>query len=123
MQCQPWLRWPGSRLSWNAAVTVGDPAAVLTGAATATPSSDLDVILRQAHRLEPHEADALRAVLVQATAPARIDVLLETPHGDVSLADLAAKPTHVLVRTPHGARLMGDPWIANTSSVLIRAVP
>lgn len=94
-----------------------------TGAATATPSSDLDVILRQAHRLEPHEADALRAVLVQAAAPARIDVLLETPHGDVSLADLAAKPTHVLVRTPHGARLMGDPWIAHTSSVLIRAVP
>jgi hypothetical protein len=48
--------------------------------------------------------------------------VLETPHGGVSLADLAARPTHVLVRTPHGARPVGDLWIADTSSALIRAV-
>ena len=106
---------------WGPGGSVGFELA--TGAATATPSSDLDVILRQADRLEPHEADALRAALVEAAAPARIDVLLETPHGGVSLADLAARPMHVLVRTPHGARLMGDPWITHTSSVLVRAVP
>jgi phosphoribosyl-dephospho-CoA transferase len=106
---------------WGPGGSVGFELA--TGAATATPSSDLDVILRQAHRLEPDEAGTLRAALVEAAAPARIDVVLETPHGGVSLADLAARPTHVLVRTPHGARLVGDPWIADTSSALIRAVP
>ena len=50
-------------------------------------------------------------------------LLLETPHGGVSLADLAARPTHVLVRTPHGARLVHGPWIADMSSALIGAVP
>jgi hypothetical protein len=45
------------------------------------------------------------------------------PHGGVSLADFAARQAHVLVRTPHGARLVGDPWIADTSSALIREVP
>jgi phosphoribosyl-dephospho-CoA transferase len=106
---------------WGPAGSVGFELA--TGAAITTASSDLDVILRQAYRPEPHEAAALRAALAEAAAPARIDVLLETPHGGVSLADLAARPTHVLVRTPHGARLVGDPWIADTSSALIRAVP
>lgn len=106
---------------WGPGGSVGFELA--TGAATATPSSDLDVILRQAYRLEPHEGDALRAALVEAATPARIDVLLETPLGGVSLADLAARPTHVLVRTPDGARLVGDPWTADGSSVLIRAVP
>ena len=106
---------------WGPGGSIGFELA--TGAATATPSSDLDVILRQAHRLESHEADALQAALVEAGAPARIDVLLETPHGGVSLADLAARPMHVLVRTPHGARLVGDPWIADTYSAPIKAVP
>ena len=106
---------------WGPGGSVGFELA--TGAATATPSSDLDVILRQAHRLEPDEAGTLQAALVEAAAPARIDVLLEMPHGGVSLADFAARPAHVLVRTPHGARLVGDPWIAETSSALIRAVP
>ena len=106
---------------WGPSGSVGFELA--SGAATATASSDLDVILRQAHRLESHEADALQAALVEAAAPARIDVLLEMQHGGVSLADFAARPAHVLVRTPHGARLVGDPWIADTSSALIREVP
>ena len=49
-------------------------------------------------------------------------LLLETPHGGVSLADLAARPTHVLVRTPHGARLVADPWIADTCSAPIKGM-
>jgi hypothetical protein len=36
--------------------------------------------------------------------------MLETPRGGVSLADLAAMPAQVLVRTPDGARLAADPW-------------
>jgi phosphoribosyl-dephospho-CoA transferase len=109
------------RYRWGPGGSVGFELA--TGASTATPSSDLDVILRQTHRLEPHEVSALRAALVEAAAPARIDVLLETPHGGVSLADLAARSTHVLVRTPHGARLVVDPWKEDTSSAPIKAVP
>ena len=105
---------------WGPGGSVGFELA--TGAAITTASSDLDLILRHAHRLEPSDADALLAALVEAAAPARIDVLVETPHGGVSLADLAARPTHVLVRTPDGARLVVDPWIADTSSALIRAV-
>ena len=93
---------------WGPGGSVGFELAA--GVATATASSDLDVILRQARRLEPDEARALQAALAEAGAPARIDVLLETPRGAVSLADLAAAPALVLVRTLDGARLAADPW-------------
>ncbi|MGD0039564.1 MAG: phosphoribosyl-dephospho-CoA transferase MdcG domain-containing protein [Isosphaeraceae bacterium] len=52
---------------------------IATGVAAATPSSDLDLILRQDRRLGPDEAVDLRAALAEAAAPARVDVLLETP--------------------------------------------
>jgi len=94
---------------WGPGGSVGFELA--TGAATATTASDLDVILRQSHRLQPQDALALQAALVEVAAPARIDVLLETPCGGVSLADLAARPTKVLVRTPDGPRLVSDPWM------------
>jgi phosphoribosyl-dephospho-CoA transferase len=83
---------------------------LVTAVVTATASSDLDVILRQPLRLEPDDACALQFALAEAAAPARIDALLETPHGGVSLADLAAAPTRVLVRTPDGPCLAADPW-------------
>lgn len=93
---------------WGPGGSVGFELATAT--ATATASSDLDIILRQGRRLEPAEALALQAALVEAAVPARIDPLLETPCGGVSLADLAAAPKHILVRTPDGACLAGDPW-------------
>ena len=96
---------------WGPGGSVGFEIA--TGVATATSSSDLDLILRQDHRLGPDEAIDLRAVLAEAAAPARVDVLLETPRGGVSLADLAAMPARVLVRTPDGPRLSADPWMAD----------
>jgi phosphoribosyl-dephospho-CoA transferase len=99
---------------WGPGGSVGFELA--TGVATATASSDLDVILRQARRLVPDEARALQAALAEAAAPARIDALLETPGGGVSLADLAAAPTRVLVRTPDGACLAADPWAANAGA-------
>ena len=95
---------------WGPGGSVGFEIA--TGVATATSSSDLDLILRQDHRLGLDEAIDLRAVLAEAAAPARVDVLLETPRGGVSLADLAAMPARVLVRTPDGPRLSADPWMA-----------
>jgi phosphoribosyl-dephospho-CoA transferase len=95
---------------WGPGGSVGFEIA--TGEATATSSSDLDLILRQDHRLGLDEAIDLRAVLAEAAAPARVDVLLETPCGGVALADLAAMPARLLVRTPDGPRLAADPWMA-----------
>jgi phosphoribosyl-dephospho-CoA transferase len=99
---------------WGPSGSVGFELA--TGIATATASSDLDVILRPAGRLGTDEARALQAELAEAAAPARIDALLETPRGGVSLADLAAAPTCVLVRTPDGPRLAADPWAADAGA-------
>jgi phosphoribosyl-dephospho-CoA transferase len=93
---------------WGPGGSVGFEIA--TGVPTATATSDLDLILVQEQRLPPAEAIALRAVLSEAAAPARVDLLLETPAGGVSLAELAARPAQVLVRTPRGPRLLADPW-------------
>jgi phosphoribosyl-dephospho-CoA transferase len=94
---------------WGPGGSVGFELA--TSAPTATPSSDLDIILRQLCRLKAHEARALQGALAVSAAPVRIDVTLETPTGGVSLTELAAAPTHVLVRTPDGPRLAADPWM------------
>jgi phosphoribosyl-dephospho-CoA transferase len=101
---------------WGPGGSVGFEIA--TGVSTATSSSDLDLILRQDHRLEPNEAIALLDALTKAAAPVRIDVLLETPMGGVSLAELAAMPAKVLVRTPFGPRLSVDPWMEDTTALL-----
>jgi phosphoribosyl-dephospho-CoA transferase len=93
---------------WGPGGSVGFEIA--TGAPIATASSDLDLILRQDRRLEPNEANDLLAALANAAAPARIDVMLETPRGGISLAELAAITGQLLVRTPDGARLTADPW-------------
>jgi phosphoribosyl-dephospho-CoA transferase len=78
--------------------------------------SDLDLILRQDRRLEPDRATDLLAALAKAAAPARIDVMLETPIGGVPLADLAAMRAQVLVRTPFGPRLSIDPWMVDAAT-------
>jgi phosphoribosyl-dephospho-CoA transferase len=96
---------------WGPGGSVGFEIA--TGVPTATPSSDLDLILRQDRLLEPVEAIELQLALVKAAAPAQIDVMVETPHGAVSLTDLAAMRGQVLVRTPNGAFLSADPWMAD----------
>jgi phosphoribosyl-dephospho-CoA transferase len=100
-------------LRWGPGGSVGFEIA--TGVATATSLSDLDLILRQDRRLEPAEAIALLGALTEAAAPGRIDVMLETPGGGVALAELAAMPAQVLVRTPDGPRLSADPWTAGVS--------
>jgi phosphoribosyl-dephospho-CoA transferase len=104
---------------WGPGGSVGFEIA--TGIATATASSDLDLILRQDRPLEPNNATALLAALAKVAAPARIDVVLETPMGGVSLADLAAQPGQMLVRTPDGAQLLADPWMADTGVLLEEA--
>ncbi len=92
---------------WGPGGSVGFELA--SGVPTATATSDLDLVIRQPRRLDLCDARELLAALVAAAAPARIDVLLETALGGVALAELAAGPARVLVRTPLGPRLRADP--------------
>jgi phosphoribosyl-dephospho-CoA transferase len=101
---------------WGPGGSVGFEIA--TGVATATASSDLDLILRHERPLELNKATDLLAALAEAAAPARIDVMLETPIGGVSLADLAAAQAQVLIRTPFGPCLALDPWMVDASALL-----
>jgi phosphoribosyl-dephospho-CoA transferase len=103
------------RYRWGPGGSVGFEIA--TGIAMTKASSDLDLILRQDHRLEPNKAIELLNELTKAAAPAPIDAILETPSGGVSLADLAAMPGQLLVRTPNGARLFADPWTLEAGRV------
>ena len=54
-----------------------------------TPACDLDVVLRQEELPGREKAIDLLRELVQAAAPAHIDVVIETRCGSVKLADLA----------------------------------
>jgi phosphoribosyl-dephospho-CoA transferase len=99
---------------WGPGGSVGFELA--TGIATTIALSDLDLILRQDRPLAPDQAADLLAALVKAAAPARIDVMLETPIGGVALADLAAERAQVLVRTPLGPRLADDPWMVDAAA-------
>jgi phosphoribosyl-dephospho-CoA transferase len=89
-----------------------------TGVATATANSDLDLIVRLNRRITRDKACDLLATLADVASPARVDVLLETPRGGVSLADLATTAAQVLVRTPFGPRLSVDPWTLGTKTFL-----
>ncbi len=93
---------------WGPGGSIGFELA--TGVPTATWSSDLDLVLRRDCRLEANEAARLLELLAEAAAPARVDVIVETPAGGVLLADLARSPTQVLLRTPDGPRRSADPW-------------
>jgi phosphoribosyl-dephospho-CoA transferase len=98
--------------SWGPVGSVGFELA--SRQPTATASSDLDLVLRQDSCLSSHDASELHAKFAAAAEPARVDVLLETPAGGVILADVAANPDRVLIRTPHGARLVTDPWMVDS---------
>jgi phosphoribosyl-dephospho-CoA transferase len=103
-------------IRWGPGGSVGFEIA--TGVATVTPSSDLDLILRADRPFDAGDSMDLLSTLTAASAPVRADVIVETPSGGVSLAELAAMPTTVLVRTSDGARLSVDPWKIGTDASL-----
>jgi phosphoribosyl-dephospho-CoA transferase len=105
---------------WGPGGSVGFELA--TSEAAATASSDLDLIVRLNRRLETSEASDLLATLTNAASPARVDVLLETRSGGVSLADLATTSAPVLVRTPIGPRLSVNPWMMDVKIPLEAAL-
>ena len=71
--------------------------------------SDLDLLVRCDVPLPRDQARALLASL-QAQALCRLDILLETPHGGVALADWAGGAARVLLKTDAGPCLVDDPW-------------
>jgi phosphoribosyl-dephospho-CoA transferase len=79
-----------------------------TGLGTIHADSDLDVVLQRDERLSGPAARALIAAF--ARLPCRIDCLLSTPRGGLSLADWARPAADVLVKTADGPVLTRDPW-------------
>ena len=71
---------------------------------TLTDDSDLDLILR-CHALPDASLLARLAAAAQAQ-PVRVDILLETPRGGVSLAELVGGAPELMLRTAAGPRLV-----------------
>ncbi|CDO08963.1 malonate decarboxylase holo-ACP synthase [Mycolicibacterium cosmeticum] len=105
LQAFTWLaqRMAALRLQWGPTGSVGFELA--TGARTARPTSDLDIVIRADLR----HADLLHRLRNLHTelgaAPARVDCQLDTAAGAVTLAELMTARGEVLVRTPQGPRL------------------
>lgn len=93
---------------WGPVGSVGFELA--TSLPAANPTSDLDLVLRLDDPLGPREARKLLRELVEAAAPARADVVVETRLGSVNLGDLALRSDRVLMKTANGIRLIADPW-------------
>ena len=89
---------------WGPAGGVGFELA--SGRATVTLDSDLDLVIEVEQLLQPAAARALHAQL--AALAVRTDVLFETPHGAVALAEYARTPDSFVLRTLEGPRLVGE---------------
>lgn len=92
--------------SWGPAGSVAFE--LVSGLPVAHAESDLDLIVQADEPLQPQRAAAL-AVELQRLA-VRIDALLETPAGALSLEEYARGQLPLLLRTSDGARLVRDPW-------------
>jgi phosphoribosyl-dephospho-CoA transferase len=98
---------------WGPTGSVGFELA--SGVATAHAHSDLDLLIRCDERLPIARAQDIARQLDgrrQAQGGCRIDVILETPHGAVSLLEYASARdgAQVLIRGDRAARLVSDPW-------------
>jgi phosphoribosyl-dephospho-CoA transferase len=94
---------------WGPGGSVGFELA--SGVPSATPTSDLDIVLGAAASMARADAARLHAELSALTV--RIDVLLETPNGAVALAEYAKSAGAILLRSPQGPRFSRDPWSAH----------
>ena len=92
--------------SWGPIGSIGYELA--TNLPVAVPESDLDLVLRLEEPLGASQARQLLRELVEAAAPVRIDVLVETRLGAVHLGDLALRRDRVLMKTTQGIRVISD---------------
>ncbi|MEV0826723.1 phosphoribosyl-dephospho-CoA transferase MdcG domain-containing protein [Nonomuraea rubra] len=81
-----------------------------TGRPATHAASDLDVLVRAPYRWD--QTMATRLAEAFAALPARVDCLLETPQGGVSLVEWSRAGGSVMARTAHGPQLVTDPWDA-----------
>ena len=102
---------PHDLLLWGIIGSVGFTLA--SGVSTLRRDGDLDLRLRAAQPLSRDEARALSALL--QTAPARIDMQVDTGHGGLALAEWAGTAECILLKTERGPLLVADPWAAGTS--------
>lgn len=101
----------GFPLRWGPTGSIGFELA--TGLITATPASDLDLLIRVPERLAVEAAEALLASL--SAAPCGVDVQLETPRGAVSLAEYVRGERPILSRQTGGPALVDDLWDPDSS--------
>ena len=92
----------GGDLCWGPTGSIGFELA--TGRATATATSDLDLVIRRSALPSSRWAADLLAQL--AELPVRVDCQLDTPAGAVALAELAADPATIVLRTSAGPELV-----------------
>jgi phosphoribosyl-dephospho-CoA transferase len=96
-----------SELDWGPVGSVGFELA--TGKQVVAPTSDLDLALFAPTRFTRSTARDLWSVM--STAPAKVDVRVETPYCGFSLEEYARERTEqVLVRLPESRQLAADPW-------------
>jgi phosphoribosyl-dephospho-CoA transferase len=104
-------RLTGSGLRWGPTGAVGYELA--TGTPQVHIDSDLDLAIYAERPNEPtrqrlHEVDRiLRDTLV------RVDCQVEYPHGAVALTEIVSGVARLLLRTPHGPRLVSATGVAS----------
>lgn len=100
-------RWAGLDCAWGPGGSVGFELA--TGVKTATPGSDLDIVLWAA---TPLTAERAKLLCAQATGlPAAVDIRVETPVCGFSLREYAREERgEILLRMTTGHVLGSDPW-------------
>jgi phosphoribosyl-dephospho-CoA transferase len=80
-----------------------------SGQPVTTIDSDLDLVI---FADAPYgRTDAVALIDALTSLSVRCDVLMETPYGAVALAEYARGDDVLMQRTPHGPRLVQDPWI------------
>ena len=92
-------------LAWGPTGSVGFELA--TSVATASTDSDLDLVVRAPEPLPLGKAQEIADYLNRL--PVRVDTQLDAPAGAVTLADYV-RGGRILLRTPDGPILTGDPW-------------
>jgi phosphoribosyl-dephospho-CoA transferase len=98
--------------AWGPTGSVGFELA--TGCATATATSDLDLLVRSPSPLQRSDARRVRERLqeVERAMGVRIDAQLETPAGGIALSEWAEGKPRVMARSASGPILIHDPWAA-----------
>lgn len=100
-------RWAHVDHPWGPAGSIGFELAA--GVKTATPESDLDIVIRVA---KPIPAEKAKFLCSQTTdLPTLVDIRVETPVCGFSLQEYArGDGKKILLRTPTGPVLGYDPW-------------